>query len=586
MSIRRVLPNHGSAPDGGSTAIVRIPYIFSQDSLLNTDEFLKEAERRGHQLKHKDLQFLYQYQLLVPLFRIDDVEIDARKIEVPGLSERNSRGRAIDGARVGALVDCAQEEYSDEWPFELVMDGKVTRWANRYFYSQWQLADLNHALKNYYWVRDGKMKEVAKESVLRDRHRTLALVALSSLYLSAITGQVAGPPDGDFDGLGAFIDDADVLELLQVSGFDKMNLLMEAKALLSDAKCRDPMNEWWPLIRHAKYNGWKKLGGIPLDCLWQRIAAEVLLRAHEDLASKGLVDDLPDLTGVQSWDPLLERITPRQANSEPLALELAKYGLSPHPRVLLLLEGQTELVHIPVLLEKWGLNKFDRVRIQNCRGADVNPQLISRFAITPQVGSVLSGIPRLIPPTALFIAMDPEGRFWRNPEKREKKKRAIQTAIREDVEAQGHTITDEELDFIVNVFVWGEDSYELANFTENELVFAVTQLATEQTNPLVASGTWEADLRIAIGEAQIDHKGLKKMLGPLGVRENKKDLARILLPLLLDKYERELEADAFSTPVFEMIHRVRNLHALMSGGMYSLQTLQGANESVTAPVPD
>ena len=93
------------------------------------------------------------------------------------------------------------------------------------------------------------------------------------------------------------------------------------------------------------YKGWSKLHGEPLDAMWKRVAAEVLLRAHEDLATAGQVTPLPDLTGETWWTYLHDRLSVRHEEAETLERALGDFGLSPYPRVILLVEGETELLH-------------------------------------------------------------------------------------------------------------------------------------------------------------------------------------------------------------------------------------------------
>jgi hypothetical protein len=50
--------------------------------------------------------------------------------------------------------------------------------------------------------------------------------------------------------------------------------------------------------------------------MWRRVAAELLLRAHEDLAAAGHLAPLPDLTGSTWHAPQHDRLTPRHPESE------------------------------------------------------------------------------------------------------------------------------------------------------------------------------------------------------------------------------------------------------------------------------
>jgi hypothetical protein len=232
----------------------------------------------------------------------------------------------------------------------------------------------------------------------------------------------------------------------------------------------DPLAEWLPLIRHAGYQGWSKLKGLPLDCLWARIGAEVLLRAHEDLAANGHLEPLPNVAVLDWRVALHDRITPRDGDGDSLERALGTFGLSPHPRVLLLVEGETELDHVPRLLAEFGLTKPEQVRVQQCEGSSVNAHLIARYGITPRLGKKIGDL-QLIDrtPTALVIAMDAENKFA-TPAMCAGERLKLQNAIREEVAFQGGEIGQEDLDYLVDVRVWGDDKYELANFTDDELV--------------------------------------------------------------------------------------------------------------------
>src|SRR5207248_1868478 len=79
--------------------------------------------------------------------------------------------------------------------------------------------------------------------------------------------------------------EADTQDLLRLAAFPGSELQQTADILLLSAHSDDPMDKWVKLLRYASYTGWSKMRGVPLDCMWRRVAAEVLLRAHEDLAA-------------------------------------------------------------------------------------------------------------------------------------------------------------------------------------------------------------------------------------------------------------------------------------------------------------
>jgi hypothetical protein len=98
-----------------------------------------------------------------------------------------------------------------------------------------------------------------------------------------------------------------------------------------------------------------------------------LLRAHEELAEAGVVAPLPDLIGKNwwtGWTALHDRVDSQRSGGKSLERALGAFGLSPHPKVLLLVEGDTEMLHLPRLLDLFGLNRPHLVRVQNCRSSN------------------------------------------------------------------------------------------------------------------------------------------------------------------------------------------------------------------------
>jgi len=78
-----------------------------------------------------------------------------------------------------------------------------------------------------------------------------------------------------------------------------------------------------------------------------RVAAEILLRFCEDLAEWGVGLPVPSAASFgMNWHPLCDRLSTRD---QTLDEDLMDLGLSPHPRVVLAVEGETEEVHVPLV---------------------------------------------------------------------------------------------------------------------------------------------------------------------------------------------------------------------------------------------
>jgi hypothetical protein len=550
---------------GTSLALLTIPYIFTQDKLLTTDDYLRQAKDRGHRLTLEDLQKLHANGLIVPFYRVDDTPIDSQRIAVETSGEMNARGWVLEAAASGRLRDPAVEGYSDEWPYARPPGARSDRWWNGYVYSSWQLLDIANAINALKGIELYGPRPDGVGGYARSRRLAIALAALSPRYMPGVIGQFSLLSSADASGYWQFRADADTVELLSIAGFDVHDLQEQADNLLLAAR-DDPLVKWVKLLRYASFSGWSQLRGEPLNAMWRRVAAELLLRAHEDLAALGELPPLPDLSGSVWHAPQHDRLTPRYHEAETLERALADLGLSPHPRVILLVEGETELVHVPRLLAEFGQTQPQQVRVQRTKGSRVNTQLITRYDITPRIGRRVDDVWLLdATPTALVIAMDAEHK-WATAEDRDRERRTLQEAVREEIRGQGADITQDDLDFLIRVRVWGDNKYELANFTDDELVTAVVQLVADNPNHDTASPTWLQKLRTELLDARQHHLDIKVPLGRMRVPDDKVALAEILWPVLLAKCEREWAAEQVETPVLKVIVEVRDVVAQTSGG--------------------
>ncbi|MFE6186600.1 hypothetical protein ACFQ6U_19455 [Streptomyces sp. NPDC056465] len=543
--------------------LLKVPFAFTQDELLDTGSFIRKAKERGHNLRLETLQALHIHGLLVPLYRVSDTAVQGRQVDVGNvLLEQNPRGWVMSAAHEGRLRDPRQEGYSVAWPYVRPDGADARRWWNGFIYSSWQLIGLNEALIRYRVIRQGDIWPIRRPTG-RIPPMVLALVALSPRYLGGILGRINLPGGVEEQELWRFRSGFPTEDLLRLSGFNPADLRGYAETLLAQAHSRDPLVKWLPLVRHTSYSGWSKLKADPLDCMWKRVAAEVLLQAHDDLAEDGLVEPLPDLTGEGWWTPLHDRLNPRYEEAATLERALGDFGLSPHPRVIVLVEGETELTHVPRLLAELGLTDPQQVRVQRCKGSKVSPQLIARYGITPRVGRRVGDVWLLdATPTALVIAMDAENK-WATPEKCEAERQALLEAVQEEARSQGAEIPEDYLDFLVTVHVWGEDKYELANFTDDELIPVIARVAgcESEANSL----EWQAKIRQFLEEARVVHHDIKVPIGRMRIKVDKVSMAEALWPVLRGKLESEVLDPAPVTPVIDLAKRVFDICQRISG---------------------
>lgn len=431
-------------------------------------------------------------------------------------------------------------------------------WWNGFVYSSWQVLDLaelrgviDSARRHY--LRDDSMRSTVdvdiafspRPAVVR-RARTVALVALANRYLPGVTSQASLPGGEDFALWNEARFSTGPASVLADMAIDPDSLQRLGEDLLMSAHSHDPLKDWLPLIRHASGAAWNRLHGPALLAMKQRIAAEVILRAHDQLATEGLVEPLLDLSASRVWHPLADRLSASTARAEPLDVLLSEFGLSPHPRVLLLVEGETELLHVTRLLEQLIHGDDSLVRAQPLGGTSVNPTLLARYVVSPRLGDahhdgwMLSGAL-----TALFITVDPEAR-WATTAKRTKQIRAIRNAIRADVKRQGGQIDDATLDLLVHLIAWDAPCYELANFDDDELLDALRALGRHNRAPGTGCAAWELKVTTDLNRARRDGLSLNAVLRH--ARADKMQLAEELWPVLSAKLQREHESE-ITTPI-------------------------------------
>jgi hypothetical protein len=551
--------SESESPDAAGAAafgLLTIPASFTQDRLLRTEDVIREAARLGVTVGVDALERLHRERLLIPLFVVTDepdVALAVSSIEPVGL---NPRGWTFDAAREGRLRDPQHFDAVDAFPYARP-EGADRRWWDGYIYSQWHLVELPHALADAAFLPEHQATLRARAQVRR--LGTLAAAALATRYMPDVAGQISFPGGIDHEVVWKSRYDWTAERRLAAVGVPPVTLRGAAERYLRWAH-RDPLIGWWPVIRHAGHRGWSKIDGLPALCIQHRILAELLLRADEELAETGLVEalDPPSGMGLHAFD---DRIAPPRGRRS-LDAELASLGVSPHPRVVMIVEGKTERLHVRAIADELGIDRPNMLRVVDLGGSKVRPDLVARYVATPRLGTVDEGPGQELDvlPTAVMIAMDPEN-LWRTVEDRRTRLRVVHDAVRAAVEEQGGRITQQELDFLVEVHTWDDQTYEFANFTDDELGDALMQLGTERDVAL-DRGTVVAEL----AKQRADRRDIGVALARLRLGADKVRLAELLRPALL----RDLETATRTRPVVEVVLTAQQKVVALLGGAYVL----------------
>ena len=567
-----------TADDRGSLPVLDIPYAFSQSPVLTTSQFIDEAKKWGYRLDLDLLEDLNLQGLLVPFFRIDDDPIPELAIS----GDASDSSALAQYARAGQVRDPALEDRSKRQSYR--HPKHEDNWWNGFYYGRWQLLGIASALNGHTLVErmPGELESRA-EYAARERNEHLAMSALSDRFLPDILGRSTYSFTSE---RGAVLEAR--LEIgadtrLAATTVPPERLQLAAEYMLGHAAAMDPMSGWWDLIRHAGAEGWSRLSGAPLEAVWWRVGAELFLRAHEGLAEAGALPPLPDFTlPPQFHHPLLDRPgTPAQSMS--LERALARYGLSPHSRVLLVVEGETELMYIGALLDGIGLADSHLVRVV-VQGTSSDWPWQLAATIVPRLGE-LRGDRRMLDsmPTALMIAMDPEG-HWRTQADVDRRRTDLQQRVSDQVFAQGATLSQDELDVLVQARNWGEFTFELANFTDGELETAIQSIALAHRLPGTESDEWKAELRTAIEHVRNGKLDIKVVFQRMRWPVLKTDLANALVPVLVSKLDHDHEdPDHQHAPAVQLVYDVHRTVQRLSGPGFTLETAQPSTASRDSP---
>lgn len=492
------------------------PWAFTQQSPLSTSEFCREAEKRRVALREEQLPDLWRVGALAPF-----VEIRSKPLHpgsppklgeplFPGSWHLGELRRAVESGR---LADPVQLGFRPQLRFHRPAAPNPKRsWWNGLLYSRWQLLGL-YDLRSL--LSEGKWKRIPNASLGTWRLRTLSLwetqiaersrqlaallVALEARYLPVLERgrlHIRNATSEQWETFAQHFDPAAVLARLNR---DPADLLRSADDLLRDARRSDPLgHNWSELICRAPRRSWDDLSGDALVAIDQRIAAEILLLCYEDLAARGMVAPLTERKDLFHTER--ERIShrPRQLDTN-----LSSLGLSPHPGVILVVEGETEEVFVPLVRDHIRIpGQAEVIQSVVLRGIRRDLTKLAAFASAPLLGEKLphsqgDAWATVKPPTRLMVVVDPDAPYD-SPRNVEVQRRLIVEEIIAVVRAQGVEPNPDDVDSLVSVKTWSESCFEFAHFTDDELAEALLKVHHQ-------CGGWDRARLVAALRAQRDH---------------------------------------------------------------------------------
>lgn len=565
-----------------------MPWAFTQNQPLSTSEFIKQAEGRGIALDASTLRELCRYRVLVPFVYVNNRQVGPRPDHIE--SEPVRGGTFLQYLRYardrGRLSDLAATPFRPRLRFDDRKVGDHRRWWNGLLYSWHQLLVLPEIegllSRRRRWRKSGgtvivRVPEpgpILLDRTARLRTMAVALTALEARYLPKLDREWLQVINADLDEWQRYRDGFDPMAMSARLGYSADQARRDAEWLLLRAHGLDPVGDSWSqLMRRAPNTAWEQLKDSALSALDYRIAAEILLLFYENLADRGQAEPLPDIPR-NSWHPLHERLSCRHRT---LDEDLMHLGISPHPRVVLAVEGETEQDHVPRIWRELDYpDAPELMRLLVLGGTNKDPVKIAALTAAPLVGqrapSQRPAWMLIKPSTRLFIAIDPEGYFA--PSEVEKTRTNILDEIKAVLTAQGVTNPNPaELAELVEIRTWSASCYEFAHFNDEELANGIMAVHTTidgwtREELIVALAYWR-DRRTDIKRIWLSGRWdeqRKSVTGKWEYEVSKTKLASALWPTLKAKIDRcRVDTDA---PVPEIVEVVSDSYHLAQRWRY------------------
>ncbi len=467
-------------------SVLAVPWVFSQSHPLTTSGVISELKTRGVSLDSQTLRELYRRGDLQPI-----AEMTTRRVRVPAAITDFPAARG--GLRLqlrralatGRIRDPGADDFRPRLRFDSRKLSDPPRWMNGLIYSRWQLLaapELRRRLpfRRVFGPYERRrvvlppLDEWSQLPIARIAGWVPVLTALEARYLPAIDPEwlhLTNVEVQEWDEFRAGYDPVAMSSLLEVT---PQEMLAFAEWLLLRAHMRDPTGAWSRLIRRAPERAWKTLTGDALVALDHRLAAEILLLFYEDLADRDTAPPLPQ-PSRSAWHPLFERISDQ--GDEQLDTMLAELGVSPHPGVVLVVEGETEELLVPLVIDHLELRRAPHlIRVLCMRTANAKLALVAAAMVAPLLGHRRGDSYEMIrPPSYLVIAVDKD-QGWATPKEIADQRRKILDAIKKVISAQGATVSSEDLETLVSVKPWPARCFEFAHFDDVELAEAMRRI--------------------------------------------------------------------------------------------------------------
>ncbi|HVC77557.1 MAG TPA: hypothetical protein VND96_13680 [Candidatus Micrarchaeaceae archaeon] len=483
----RRIPAVGVTTTGTSLDVLSREMPFTQEPILEPRDFVREAGRRGVQFDESLLEDLHRHRMLIPFYfahpglsRTQDV-VDVSNSRIADLGNSGIATRLVRHAAKGEVSDPEHSRFRlwartnkkqvqpDSHPgiyysrHQLLVLPHIRRYIEQY--QTYFVGRGPKGLRSYRRLDPAFMPDAGYE-VACSEWRSLAVVlsSLDTLVLPELYRKISWPEQWR-QVRYAFDADA-ALRWLGLARTDAHKLV---KRLLWDAKHLDDTGELYDVIRRATPDAWEALSGRTLMAHDLRVAAEIVVRVVEMAEGVEVTDDCED-------DPIgAQRLSTRGRDLEEI---LTSTGLSPHPSLVVIVEGETEKRLFARVMETLGTPlRADRIRVENREGLDEPIHLLARYAARPLPGHTFDKWVFLVrPPTRVLVLADPEKEYF-NEQMRDRQQDLIAKSIVKELPSDLHPDLLAKGTELVTVRSWPSGPFEFSHFSNEELADGLLAMA-------------------------------------------------------------------------------------------------------------
>ena len=450
--------------------------------------FQSACRERGVFVTDTDLEALHRERILVPLLRVGRDWAAIRRF-----LRREPRARfqfshwqpttrvdLLEAGESGRVFDPAGERSRSARERERTLDG-IRYEQSVYLYSEHQLIELP-SVKAPLAYRRPHTSGVSIEAPapLLDRWREASAHARDVAIAASCVEQVYYPDIyrtygvsvAEIDRYENWVRKLPATQLLRWLDVQPTWLKDSAAELLAHADRIDPLGIWSEVVARGMPDRWNRLRGDARSAMDLRVVAELLLLYYDRLARGRRAPALPPPT-PRVPGPFVSRLKPHQS----LDAVLTEFGISPHPSLVLVLEGDTEALLLPRVMAMFGIRREeDFISIQNAEGVGRDLTALAAF-IAPRVAldPEHSTLDLQRPATRILVAFDPEGPVRTAADRRDLRDKLLDRIARALPPEHRGRVERQYVEPLVHIETWDRrgDSFEFAHFTDRQIARAI-----------------------------------------------------------------------------------------------------------------